>query len=439
MTPRLAAMGALIAAASCAAPSPSVDSRLPSENEAAVVRLVRMLHEGDIETRERTMEKLVELGPDALPALRRAQDLDGDAEVVGRLKPVIEKLEEQERLVNLVGRPRLITLDLHRRPIPEILEELERQSGVPVTGAGLRDDERADLNVRGVPLWEAVDALCRAHGGLRPEWMSDRLEIRRGAFQETPSVEWKVGPIRMGRMWIECSPYVPEKWERPGLGLTAMLLTAPGPRLYGANFFIDQADDPPASLLPPDDPPGFLSMQECNYILPPRSIRIPAQARLPLVNRLPPKEILNFRGTVYFHISPGTRRLAQIADLTPEVWKYGDKESPVSTYVNEVHRAKSDVLIKYIVTFPMMSAWNERIQGPLGVRLLTTAGHALHPIDLREQDGGGSMGASDWFYEARFTVPPEASIAGLEVLRPADPSSAIRMEFFFPRLPVQLR
>ncbi|HZL72021.1 MAG TPA: hypothetical protein VFC86_06155, partial [Planctomycetota bacterium] len=133
---RLPALAALLVAVSCvSAPSPNQPS--PGGLEDSIATRVRELHEGDLEIREAAMVALAALGPDALPAIRGVQRRIVDQEVSVRLQSVIERLEEQDGLVRLVGRPRLVDLSVRRAPIHEVLKELTRQSAVRVEGEDL--------------------------------------------------------------------------------------------------------------------------------------------------------------------------------------------------------------------------------------------------------------------------------------------------------------
>ena len=108
--------------------------------------------------RESAAKKLLELGPEAVSALREARDAK-DPEVRTRANALLDKIES-----TLVIRPTLVRLDFDNQPIREVVKALADRAGLPLqlfnefhpmwngVKLTLKDD-------RPVPFWEALDRL----------------------------------------------------------------------------------------------------------------------------------------------------------------------------------------------------------------------------------------------------------------------------------------
>ena len=126
--------------------------------------------------REQASEKLKQLGPRALPALREARS-SRDLEVRNRAAMLIEEIEAMA----ILG-PTTIRLDFHDRPLGEVIDAINQRSGMmlvpvrpsmtnPISPARSAWPERRITleSPEPVPFWEAITRLCRA-GGLRRDY-----------------------------------------------------------------------------------------------------------------------------------------------------------------------------------------------------------------------------------------------------------------------------
>jgi len=307
----------LFFAGSCASPVPTLPVPLDANSESSrVATLVLQLQAEGIETREEAVADLGALGPDALPAIREAAAKSDNPETHERLKSVIAVLEPQDRLVRLVGRPRLITTQARQAPLNQVLADLAWQSGVTIASDELPGDHEVNLEVRNVPLWIAIDELCRAHGGIRPEWSADRVTIQSGPFRETPHVDWNVGPIQMGRFQIsEVSSWKEDpRWSHSVMN--ARLLLAPGRRSFSFNLFLEQVEDDKGKTLFP-----WEKYYTCSSRLfwicqssPAGSILLPMVETLGDVPTPGASSIRRLLGKVWIHFTEGTELDVSIVD-----------------------------------------------------------------------------------------------------------------------------
>lgn len=123
--------------------------------------LVRQLGSSRYAEREEAAAELERLGRDALPALRAARQ-DRDPEVRARAVALFDRIEGA-----LLTRPSLIRLDFQDRPLLEVIQAMNRQSGA---GLALVPENNPAWATRSVtlaeseplPFWKAVDRLCEA-------------------------------------------------------------------------------------------------------------------------------------------------------------------------------------------------------------------------------------------------------------------------------------
>jgi hypothetical protein len=219
-------VGALSCVSCTSAPSPQrpcLDDPLGA--------MILSLRADDIETRERTQLQLIQLGPDRLSELRQCMAA-ADPEIRSRLSTVVATLEAQEAFVRIFGRPRLVSVQASGLTLSSVAAELTRQSGARIEVEEGLTHHLVQLVTREVPVWEALDDLCRANSGLSQEWKYDRVVLRSGIFQELPTVEWKLGPIRMGRLRI-----LSAKLGASGIRIDGDLVTGPrsGPLYLSLN------------------------------------------------------------------------------------------------------------------------------------------------------------------------------------------------------------
>ncbi|GAC1337843.1 MAG: hypothetical protein NVSMB14_04910 [Isosphaeraceae bacterium] len=129
--------------------------------DASPSNLVVQLGSARYAERESAAKKLLELGPEALDALRDARE-SKDPEVRTRANALLDKIES-----SLVIRPTMVRLDFDDQPIQEVVKALADRGGLPLQLANefhpmwkgvkltLKDD-------RPVPFWEALDRLRKA-------------------------------------------------------------------------------------------------------------------------------------------------------------------------------------------------------------------------------------------------------------------------------------
>jgi hypothetical protein len=111
--------------------------------------------------REAAADALVQLGRQALPALRSARSAR-DLEIRTRASALVNRIEG-----TLLTQPTLITLDVQDRPLPEVLKAVGEQAGVKLTPVPENDPSLTSRRITlrepsPLPFWKAIDRLCDA-------------------------------------------------------------------------------------------------------------------------------------------------------------------------------------------------------------------------------------------------------------------------------------
>lgn len=144
----------------------------PAPPEQSVPKLIEQLGDQDFKVREAAVRAIEKLGPEALPALRKAKD-HPDPEVRRRVEKWIPEFETLEFVA-----PKLISMDVKDRPLHDVVKELAKQSGYKIEFA--KEDGRLQKAVSfkfdKLSFWEAFDKVCLA-GGMT---LSDRYRSSDG-------------------------------------------------------------------------------------------------------------------------------------------------------------------------------------------------------------------------------------------------------------------
>ena len=148
------------------------------QEDKRIAELLAKLDDESIEVRGATAAALIELGKAALPALRRAAGPAG-VELKDRLSDVIRKILDRERLSALLPPPSRITIDAKDRPLREVFEKLSKQTTTAIDYSLVPENAHVTISLDRVPLWKALDLICRASGKVMADFEPDHIEIGR--------------------------------------------------------------------------------------------------------------------------------------------------------------------------------------------------------------------------------------------------------------------
>lgn len=146
--------------------------------------LVEKLKSDEIAEREAAARELVKLGPPGLPALRdHVGKSAGEVKTV--LQSIIGRIESSARLDKLLGSAPTVTLDVRDAEIEKVVADMSRQTGLDISGFFLDASMRVTLKCDGIPVWKAVEDLCRAHGGLGARYGPRSIVVEAGLHPGT--------------------------------------------------------------------------------------------------------------------------------------------------------------------------------------------------------------------------------------------------------------
>jgi hypothetical protein len=133
--------------------------------ERKVDELAKGLVEEDLEAQDRAAAALAALGPGAVDAIKkRAERAEGDLKA--RLLAAVTEIERRERMKEYLAGPSIVTLKAEKMPLQEALDALKKQAKSRASNVSGVKDDPVSVDLQNVPYFEAVDRVCRAHGGL---------------------------------------------------------------------------------------------------------------------------------------------------------------------------------------------------------------------------------------------------------------------------------
>ena len=191
------------------APAAACGELTPDETRQAEA-LIAQFSARQFAARQAAVDRLIEMGPDVLPLVRKTLTETDDAEVKLRCTMTVNGIVRKYGLIiedgkviplNLNGSR--ITLDVTAMPIREVLDLLARQSG----NAPLKADEVLDrtvtLKLKDVPYWRALDEICRSTGLVWTEaWSQQPVRVR---VAKVPAEDVGAYPGPMTVKLEECS------------------------------------------------------------------------------------------------------------------------------------------------------------------------------------------------------------------------------------------
>ena len=178
-------------AAVCAAAllfASALSAELTPERKQAAETLIREFSNRRFAVRQGAVQKLIELGPDVVPLVRKALAATVDKEVKLRCQLTLRGIATKYGIdtgLDVKSRPKnwglsasKVTLKMHNVGLEEIVEALAEQSGNRLLRLPEEwEERRLSLALTDVPYWQALETLC-ARTGLM--WSGD---ARTGEFR----------------------------------------------------------------------------------------------------------------------------------------------------------------------------------------------------------------------------------------------------------------
>jgi hypothetical protein len=120
-------------------------------------QLIERLGDRQYRIRQAAQKELLKLDSDeAIAALQQAYKTSKDREVIRRLDLILPSLEKVALL-----RPKLVTLNMDKRTIREVVAEISRQTGYSINVDNAFNNTKYTFKFDKVPFWKALDEVCR--------------------------------------------------------------------------------------------------------------------------------------------------------------------------------------------------------------------------------------------------------------------------------------
>lgn len=136
--------------------------------DAGVDEAAARLRESMAES-EKLSEAILAQGPSALGALKRHAESASGA-FREHLLALIREIERRERVGRFQTTPSTITLNAESAPLADVVSEIARQARISVKCGTAPGKDLVGVRLDRVPLLQALDELCRSHGGIVLRW-----------------------------------------------------------------------------------------------------------------------------------------------------------------------------------------------------------------------------------------------------------------------------
>lgn len=189
--------------------SASAPAALSPGQKMAADALIKQFSAAEFDVRQKAVDALVALGPDAAPLVKKALAGTADNEVKLRCEMVLKALREKFGIAAVDGTATpagavnydasRVTLDVKDAPLSEVLKSLAQQSGNTPVNAGNFADRRVTVSVKDVPYWQALDRVLEQAGlcyvrypwrGAQPSLVSAKPGAPSFAAYSGPAVVW---------------------------------------------------------------------------------------------------------------------------------------------------------------------------------------------------------------------------------------------------------
>jgi hypothetical protein len=136
----------------------------PQEDLAKKIdEIVPRLSDDSIDVRDRAVQALVDLGPEAIPLMKkRAAELG--TETQGRLLEACGRIESRNTLARYLPALQKVTLEWENKPARDAFDEIARRSGLAIDTGNAGADGAVTFSLKDATPLEAVDEICRRAG-----------------------------------------------------------------------------------------------------------------------------------------------------------------------------------------------------------------------------------------------------------------------------------
>jgi predicted transcriptional regulator len=385
-----------------------------------VKALAEQLQADDVAAADEAVGELVKLGEAALPAIKAlAAKASGDTKL--KLEEAAGQIEKNLRRGKAMGKALTVTIKADQKPVAAVLEDLKKQSGQPLVFKDL-PAKTLTVALENRPFWEALDAVCKAHGGVMWKVKENEIIVAKGAYRDVPKVF-------RGNLVYFLDSFTVMHWMGQGGGanvdLLGKLAWIKGARPLSTSFEIEKIEDDKGTNLRSADGGGFFVLSEEDYDggQPPSPDRL--SEPLQFNDQIPPHEeaekiaVVSGRLTVKYALDwKKVLSLAKPADARGQTHQAGDVTVAIQDFAVEGRRVRMKVAV----------TMKGEVEEDLPVRardfVITDTDGKSHPASGSQEnwesfsDNNGEKTIIT--YALTVQLPEKAQIAAFELLQPTE-------------------
>jgi hypothetical protein len=179
-----------LAIPSIAEPPEKEKSPPTTDVRSDVDKLIEQLADEDFAVRDKAAKKLLELGAEALPALRKAID-HPDLEARKRITDLVPTIE-----TNVALSPKVVTLDAEKQTLKQIFDEMTKQTGYRYEFFNNNPNQTFSFKFDKKPLWQVLDTISESAGLTIQQSYQDDVVRLQGQDAHVPYICYD-GPFRV--------------------------------------------------------------------------------------------------------------------------------------------------------------------------------------------------------------------------------------------------
>lgn len=377
---------------------------------------IDQLQADEIQAVDDAVKGLVALGSPALVPLREEiKKASGDTRL--RLEEAVKSIERNDRRGRVLGAPVLVTLQAKDRPLGEALEEFRKTSGQPLVWKELPAGT-VTLALDKTPFWEALDRLCKAHGGVMWSVKEKDIVVSKGPYRDLPKVFR--GNQVLAFQSISSDKHRNGMQITPQTRLAASLSWVRGSSPPRALLHVEDLSDDRGTDLSPRQQAGFGVIFTFNSEDPvePDVLTKPLYYSQNLTLHDDSKSLSRLRGEVRLEYTLDSKRLALLEKPQGSVGK-PVRAGALTITVKRFQQLDGTVDVRLMISSPRRP---DKL--PLrtdGFRLLDTQGKIYQASGWLDDDVDEDSGKIDYDASLDFTLPEgKIEIASLEITVPTD-------------------
>jgi hypothetical protein len=391
---------------------------------------VEQLQSDEIQAVDDAVAGLIALGTPALDAIRdELKKANGDAKL--RLDEAVKKIERNVKRSRAVGPPVLVTIDAKEKPLSEVLEEIRMSTGQPIVFKDLPAD-KVTLSLDKTGFWEALDRLCKTHGGVMWEVKEKEIIVSKRPYRDLPKVFRGNQVVYFERLTSEHRHQAGR--AMPSVSLEGGVAWTKGAFVPRQALLVDEfVDDQGTNLVVRDAGGGpTFTFNEEEAMDPEHLFRAIAFSQNATLHDKAAK-LDRLKGSVQLEYVLESKRLALFEKPASLVGK-PQKSGALTVMIKRFNKGDDDAEVRVHIE---STSLREKL--PIrasGFRLIDSKGALHHASGWVEEDVDEDAGKVEYDCDLEFALPEGLEIVALEFTIPTD-LETVAIPFDFKGLPLK--